>query len=221
MALIFLFVLAFGAFAITIVVVQYRARQARVRSLATIARRIGFTFSAADTDHLVDMPFRLFSRGDKRAAELVLSGTHDGIPLRMFDYWYRVDSGKNTTYYRFSCALATIGAACPRLEIGHENFLTRLGDGFGLGDVELEYDEFNRRFQVKCADQRFAFSLLDGEMMQWLLDRDTFESVEVDGPWVLLVRRKLDPAQWLDLGTWIDGFVRHVPAVVFSTYPPR
>ena len=84
--------------------------------------------------------------------------------------------------------------------LGHENFLTRLGDHLGLHDVELEYDDFNRRFRVKCDDQKFAFSLLDGKMMQWLLGADTFDSVEVDGPWVLLAGPKLDPARWLDLG---------------------
>ena len=95
----------------------------------------------------------------------------------------------------------TIPAACPRLRLGHENFLTRLGDHLGLHDVEFEYDDFNRRFRVKCDDQKFAFSLLDGKMMQWLLGADAFDSVEVDGPWVLLAVPKLDPARWLDLGT--------------------
>jgi hypothetical protein len=99
--------------------------------------------------------------------------------------------------------------------------MSRLGDHLGLHDVEFEYDEFNRRFRVKCDDQRFAFSLLDGRMMQWLLGADTFETVEVDGPWVLLAVGKLDPARWLDLGTWLEQFHRQIPAVVYSTYPPR
>ena len=60
---------------------------------------------------------------------------------------------------RFTCAVAVIAAACPRLRLGHENFLTRFGDDVGLRDVELEYDDFNRRFRVKCDDQKFAFSL--------------------------------------------------------------
>ena len=118
----------------------------------------------------------------------------------MFDYWYYDETsdgpgGRSRTYHRFTCALATIPAACPRLRVGHEDFLTRLGDHLGLRDVELEYDDFNQRFRVKCDDQKFAFSLLDGKMMQWLLGADTFDSFEVDGPWVLLAAPKLDPAQ--------------------------
>lgn len=205
---------------------QYQARQARVAAVGALAQRVGFSFSRADADRVVDMPFNLFSRGNGRGVELVISGTHNGLPLRMFDYWYYVEtSGANNTrdrtYHRFTCALATIPAACPRLVVAHENFVTRLGDHLGLHDVQLEYDDFNRRFRVKCDDQKFAFSLLDGQMMQWLLGADGFDTVEIDGPWLLLAQPQLDPARWLDLGTWIDQFHHQIPAVVYSTYPPR
>jgi len=146
--------------------------------------------------------------------------------MRMFDYWYYDETSdsqgnRSRRYHRFTCALVTIPAACPRLRLGHESFMTRLGDRVGLHDVTFEYDDFNRKYRVKCDDQKFAFSLLDGKMMQWLLDADSFDSVEVDGPWVLLAAPKLDPAKWLDLGSWLEQFHRQIPAVVYSTYPPR
>jgi hypothetical protein len=223
LALVFVAIVA--AFGGVGYLLRVRARQARVRAVGALAQRVGFTFSDPDVDHIVDMPFALFSKCDGRRVELVISGVHDGVPIRMFDYWYYDESGgrggRNRTYHRFTCALATIPAACPRLRLGHEDLLTRLGDHLGLGDVELEYDDFNRRFRVKCDDQKFAFSLLDGKMMQWLLGADHFDSVEVDGPWVLLVEPKLDPARWLDLGSWLDQFHRQIPPVVYSTYPPR
>lgn len=225
MLTVVVFVAIVAAFGGVAYLFRVRARQARVRAVGALAPRVGFTFSDADVDHIVDMPFALFSKGDGRRVELVISGVHDGVPMRIFDYWYYDESGgrggRNRTYHRFTCALATIPAACPRLRLGHEDLLTRLGDHLGLGDVELEYDDFNRRFRVKCDDQKFAFSLLDGKMMQWLLGADHFDSVEVDGPWVLLVEPKLDPARWLDLGSWLDQFHRQIPPVVYSTYPPR
>lgn len=212
--------LALGAY------LQYRVRQARIAAVAAVARRIGFVFLQHDTDHVVDMPFGLFKRGDGRRVELVISGEHNGLPLRIFDYWYYDETsdgrgGRSRSYHRFTCALLTLPAACPPLRITHEDFLTRLGDHLGLHDVELEYDDFNRRFRVKCNDQKFAFALLDGQMMQWLLDSDHFECVEIVGPWALLAGGKADPARWLDLGTWLDQFHAHVPPVVYTTYPPR
>jgi hypothetical protein len=202
-------------------ILQAQARQARVRAVVALAPRVGFAFSSRDDDHVVDMPFALFSKGNGRKVELVISGTHAGLPMRIFDYWYYVNSGRSRQYHRFTCAVAVIPAACPRLRLGHENFLSRIGDDLGVRDVELEYDDFNRRFRVQCDDQKFAFSLFDGQMMQWLLGADNFDTVEIDGPWVLLARPRLDPSRWLDLGSWLDQFHRQIPPVVYSTYPPR
>jgi len=204
---------------------RYRARQQRIGAVAALAQRLGFTFSVNDTERVVDMPFALFSKGDGRKVELVVSGTHSGLPTRMFDYWYYDDSSDgrgrgSRTYHRFTCALIQIPAACPPLCLDHEDFLTRLGSHVGFHDVELEYDDFNRRFRVKCKEQKFAFTLLDGEMMQWLLDSDRFKTLELVGPWALLAGSRLDPARWPDLGTWLDQFHAHVPPLVYSTYPP-
>lgn len=226
MGLLVVVLAAFVAIAIAAAYAKFRRRQARVAAATALAQRIGFSFSTDDVDHIVDMPFVLFGRGDKRAVELVVSGEHNGLPLKIFDYWYYdastdAQGNQQRSYHRFTCAIMTIPAACPRLQLGHENMLTRLGSHFGLHDVEFEYDEFNRRFHVKCTDQKFAFSLFDAGMLQWILDVDTFDTVEVDGPWVLIAGPKIDPAGWLDLGTWLDQFHRRIPGVVFSTYPPR
>jgi hypothetical protein len=222
----FLVVIAVVAVLIGIWYAQYRARLARMNAVAAIGANVGFTFSAEDPDFIVSMPFVLFSRGDGRGVENVLTGTHDGIPMRLFDYWYYDETrdsrgGRSRQYHRFTCALASIPAACPRFQLGHENMLTRLGDHLGLHDVELEYDEFNRAFRVKCDDQKFAFSLLDGQMMEWILGTGSFAVVEVDGPWILVAADKLPPAQWLTLGSWLEQFHRRIPAVVYSTYPPQ
>jgi hypothetical protein len=204
---------------------RYRARQQRIRGVAALAQRLGFGFRLDDEDHIADMPFALFSRGDGHEADLVVSGTHNGMRLRMFDFMYYENNSdgrgnRSRTYHRFTCAILQIPAACPPLCLDHEDFLTKLGRHVGIHDVELEYDEFNKRFRVKCKEQKFAFTLLDGDMMQWLLDGDGFETLEVVGPWVLLAVNRLDPARWPDLGTWLDQFHAHVPPLVFSTYPP-
>jgi hypothetical protein len=221
MALLFLAGGGFAAYAY----LKYRARQARISAVQALALRLGFDFVVDDVDHLTAMPFALFAKGDGRQADLVCSGTHNGRPLQLFDfvYWEESSDGKgrrSRTYYRFTCAIVRISAGCPGLCITHEGVFSRLGSALGFRDIELEYDDFNRRFRVKCNDQKFAFTLLDGEMMQWLLDADSFEALEVVGPWVLLAANRLEPARWPDLGTWLDQFVTRVPPLVYSTYPP-
>ncbi|MDP9333045.1 MAG: hypothetical protein M3Q30_07030, partial [Actinomycetota bacterium] len=97
---------------------RFKMREERVRAVVALAQRIGFTFCNADVEHLVDMPFALFSKGDGRRIELVISGVHNGVPMRMFDYWYYDETSnghgaRSRNYHRFTCALATIPAACP------------------------------------------------------------------------------------------------------------
>jgi hypothetical protein len=222
-------VLFVGGFVVLVVAAAFvalAARQGRVRGVAALAPRVGFTFSQNDTTGIAQMPFAFFRMGRGQKASLVISGTHNGLPLCIFDYQYYIDGGRSRDYHRFTCAILTIPAACPPLRLSHENVLTRLGDHLSHHDVKLEYDDFNRRFLVNCEQQKFAFALLDGQMMEWLLEADggnvtRFNRVEILGPWVLLVHARLAPASWLNLGTWLDTFHSHIPAIVYSTFPNR
>jgi hypothetical protein len=200
---------------------QSQARQRRMAAVATIGSRIGFTFSASDVEGLRDLPFSLFDRGSRRQLTNVLYGTHNGVPTHFFDYAYYVSEGRSGRWYRYTCALATVPAACPSFALGYESFFSRVAEHVGMHDVQLESDDFNRRFRVQCRDQRFAFSLLDGAMMEWLLESKQFQSLEIDGPFILAVFPQLDPSQWLSMGAWLDQFHAHVPEVVYSTYPPQ
>jgi len=201
--------------------VQFKTRQARSRAVAAVAASVGFTFTGNDTHGIAYLPFTLFKQGKGRKASLVISGTHNGVPLNIFDYEYYVQGNRSREYHRFTCAVLTIPAACPPLRLTHENFLTLLGDHLGHHDVKLEYDDFNRRFNVSCEDQKFAFTLLDGAMMQWLLDDDKIQHLEIVGPFVLFASPRRKPAVWLNLGTWLDGFQSHIPPLLYTAYPPR
>jgi len=197
---------------------QFQQRQARMRAVMALVTRIGFTF-ARDGYDIPEMPFAFFRQGHSRKAQFVVSGRHDELPLEMFDYQYTTGNGRSSQVHRCTCAILTIPAACPELALSHENALTRLEDHLVHHDVELEYDDFNRRFRVSCEQQQFAFAVLDGEMMQWLLSADGFEHLEIMGPWVLLVSRSVPPVSWVNLGNWLDAFHAHIPPIVYSTYP--
>jgi Protein of unknown function (DUF3137) len=202
---------------------QYRTQRKRRAGLFTVANQLGLRFSIDDPDGTVGLPFALFTKGKKRGVENVMWGTRDGVPIRLFDYWYYEErsDGKGTTrtYYRYTCAVLTVAADCPALRIGRENILTRLGSSLGFKDVELEYDDFNRAFRVHCEDQRFAFSILDGRMMEWLLELHSLEALEIVGPYVLFIAPKLEPNSWPVLCEVIEQFHVLVPRVVWTTWP--
>jgi hypothetical protein len=208
---------------------QYKLRQRRIADLVETAQDLGFQFAERDPHGIIGFPFELFGRGDGRRVEHVMWGERHGLPLRVFDYWYYEESSdgrgnRSRTYHRYTCVVCTIGADCPALRIGHEGFFSRVGSALGFKDVELEYDDFNRQFRVRCDDQRFAFSLLDGRMMEWLLrvggrDAGGVEILEIVGPFVLIAAPKLAADQWPVLVDVAEQFHAHVPRVVFATWP--
>jgi hypothetical protein len=188
-----------------------------------VAQRLGFQFAADDVDNTMGFPFDLFTRGDGQGIENVMWGERNGVPMRAFDFWYYDESTDNKgrrsrSYHRFTCAVMTIAADCPTLRIGHDGFFSRLGSALGFEDVELEYDDFNREFRVHCADQKFAFSLLDGRMMEFLLQVSSIETLEIVGPFVLVAVGKLASEDWPALVETAEQFREHVPNVVWTTW---
>ena len=203
---------------------QFQLKRKRVANLFTVAQRLGFQFSEVDPHGTVGLPFPLFTKGVKRRVENVLWCERDGVPIRAFDYWYYdetsdTNGNRSRQYHRFTCAALVIAADCPSLRIGHESVLSRLGSAIGFHDVELEYDDFNREYRVRCEDQKFAFSLLDGRMMEFLLKVGSIESLEIVGPFVLITTGKLASEDWPALIETAQQFHAHVPNVVWSAWP--
>jgi hypothetical protein len=203
---------------------SYRAKQKRIAALVGVANQLGFEFAAADSQNCLGFPFALFERGDGRGVENVMWGRKDDVAMWLFDYWYYETQSdgrgsRSRRYFRFTCAVMTIDADCPSLRIAHEGFFSRVGNVLGFKDIELEFDDFNKEFRVRCKDQKFAFSLLDGRMMEWLMQTRSLETVEVVGPFVLLAIGKLVPADWRALASAAGEFHAHIPNVVWSGWP--
>ena len=214
----------FVLFAVAAAAIRYFQRQRtdkRNGAVEAIAMSVNFDFSFFDPSGIAEMPFRLFGLGRDHKAQRVIWGTHNGLPLQIFDYEYVTGEGRSREVHLNTCAILSVPAACPPLCVTHDNALMRLEDHLVHQDVQFEYDDFNRRFRVNCENQKFAFSLLDAQMMEWMLATDSFDRVEIVGPWVLIARRQLDPALWLSLGNWLDAFHTRIPPIVYTAFPPR
>lgn len=153
-------------------------------------------------------------------------GTWHGIRVRAFDYWYYEESTdsdgrRSKTYYRFSCAVSEIEAACSPITIDRENLLTRIADGLALDDIRFELDEFNRAFNVKAGDRRFANDFVDQRMMEWLLGSPSEFRFDACGPWLMCFGKKQRPNELIPLLGTLEGFRDRVPRVVYDLYPRR
>jgi hypothetical protein len=203
---------------------SWQAKQRRRSALATFAAAHGLTFSPVDTGALErSYAFDLFSLGDGRGCENVISGAWQGVPMREADYWYYEQStdGEGHTsrsYSRFSVVVVDLDGVLPVVRIERENLLSRLADHLGMSDIEFESEEFNRCFNVKAKDQEFAFKLLDARMMQWLLDAPDKVCLEVVGPNVLLYCGRLPAERVGEVFAAAKSFVDHVPRLVWTEY---
>jgi uncharacterized protein DUF3137 len=214
----------FGLLAAGAGYLAYYLRKKRREELASTAFQLGLEFSADDPFGCLSYPFALLGKGDGRGTENVMWGVWKEIPVREFDYWYYEEStdskgNRSKTYYRFSCAVTEIAAACAHLTLDRENLFTALADRLGLRDIEFESEEFNREFNVKSGHRKFANDLLDARMMRWLLQTDDAFRFEVSGRWLLAYSKKRRPQDLIPLFGTLQQFREHVPRVVYELYP--
>ena len=204
-------------------------KQKRIKELALQARQLGLQFSTTDPFNTLGEPFGLFRRGDGRGVENVMWGTWQAVDIHQFDYWYyeeSTDSQGHTskTYYRFNCVMAPIEASCPELSIDHESLFSRIADHLSFHDIEFESEEFNKKYQIKSSDKKFANDFIDSRMIQFLLAHGDGFSFEIVNDRMLCVHKKVQPTELVPLLGTMKSFHDQIPRVVYELYgkePPR
>jgi hypothetical protein len=202
---------------------SYARKRKRQQALATFASQYALQLSPEDVLDMTSYPFRLFSEGDGRGCENVMTGSWQGLPVTEADYWYYTQSNdshgrSSRSYHYFSVIVAGLECDVPEISIQRERVLSRLADHLGFHDIEFESEDFNRRFQVTSRDREFAFQLVDDRMMRWLLSTDGSVGFETYGPNLLAWTKRLNPSELPVLFGSAKAFVEHVPRLVWTEY---
>jgi hypothetical protein len=215
-----LWLLGLAVFGAVSTYVGYRQLK-RAGDIQEVARRAGLAYADSDLFGTTRLAFDLFRRGDGRGIDHMLWRPEDtNKGRRVFDYWYyHEDNEGRKSYRRFSCALALVGGSWPRITVEREGMVDRIAGALGVGDIEVESDEFNRLFAVQCEDRRFASALLDAEMIAFLTATRGELNFELRGRWLLIWRRPVSARLLPGLLAVADGFVQRVPRVVWELYP--
>lgn len=85
-----------------------------------------------------------------------------------------------------------------------------------MRDIHTESERFDRRFEVRSPDRRFALAFVDARMMRWLLEQPPGVGFEILDGW-LMVFRPRTTTSLDDLGRTVelyDGFRERIPGVV-------
>jgi hypothetical protein len=153
---------------------SYQQAKKRRQALQQYALANRWTYIPRDDSQCMRWQRSPFDEGFDRRALNVLRGTFRSHDMLAFDYQYKTRttdgegrSSTQTHHYRI-CALA-LPTWLPYLEVGPENVLTRLGGAVGLRDIELESEDFNRKFRVHANDAKFAYDVLSARTMAALL----------------------------------------------------
>jgi len=198
---------------------QWSSKQKRRQAVLAFARSHHFEFSLTDPFDTRSFPWTFFQTGMNRKVENVVWGEDAGHKVRLFDYSYQETSGDNRSTEQFTCAMVQLPFDGAHLSLFPENMVSRLAEMVGFGDLQFEYDAFNRAFKVRCADRKFAFAVFDAAMMQWLLDAPHPKALEIGGPLVLVGFDQLAPTEWGNLLGFVRDFVSRIPSVVPELYP--
>ena len=209
--------------AIAVGVYLYRQEQKRIALLVNFCASEGWQFSREDPYGLVDrwdgMPF---GKGYARHVQNVVSGTYEDMQLVAFDYSYKEDSGsgsnRNTTTYRYVVVALGMPCALPEVSLTPEGLFSRIGNVLGFQDIELESEEFNRRYRVRCENPKLAMDVLTPRTMEFLLANDVL-AFRLVGPDALSYdSARLSPYAIMSAAHMLAGVVKGVPAFVWDDH---
>jgi hypothetical protein len=184
--------MVFGTLVIGLAVLSHYLNVKRRKDLEAEAARLGWTF-VPDKDHGLSLRFpnlKCLNRGSNRYAFNLLSGQCSGRPACGFDYHYETYSTdskghRKTSHHWFSVAMIETDLPLKPLLIRPEGFFDRIGEFFGLDDIDFESAQFSREFHVTSPDRKWAFDVIHQATMEFLLDAPRF-TIELHGPRVFV-----------------------------------
>jgi hypothetical protein len=141
------------------------------------ARQLSFL---ADKDYSCESRFPYFSclkqgNSHSRYGFNHMWGSYRGREICAFDYHCTTGTGKSKKEKCFSAVVVESDLPLKPLLIRGETFLDKVGEFFGLDDIDFESAEFSRQFHVTSPDRRWAFDVLHQQAMEFLLDAPRFD----------------------------------------------
>lgn len=119
-------------------------------------------------DHLQPFGFGF----DKTVQNLLVRQDQD-ISIYAMDYTCktREGSGKNQSVrtHRFTVVCMRQGLVWPHIQLSPEGFGHKVSKLFGMRDLSLESEEFNKKYFVSAEDERSAYDILHPQCIDFLL----------------------------------------------------
>jgi hypothetical protein len=148
----------------------------------------------------------LFDAGHSRKWGCTLSGSKNGVPFTAFEYEWVTGGGKNRhTHHVRAIVWEDTGAAFPRFALTPEGFLSRIGQVFGMQDIDFaDAPEFSRAYRLRGDDEGAIRTFFTPELRAFFAATPD-QRVSARGPSLFWWQNRRLPAvdaldAWLDEG---------------------
>lgn len=132
----------------------------------------------------------------------------------------RDSSNKTKSYSKARTgAVVKVDAFLPAMMIAPSNLITRAFEMVGAEDIDFESEEFNRGYDVRCSDKRFASLFLDAQMIDFILGFERHFAFETFGNYVLCHAKMCEPRQLPILAARMGELLPLVNQLVYDEYP--
>ena len=167
------FILVLGLAVLVVVAVTIGERKRR-EQVAGALKELGFdtvikpgkpekAAAFAPFEHLKD-----HLRHGEKGVRWSAAGALGAARLSVIEHSYTVSTGKSSTTFYNTVARVEAPAAWPALRLSEEHLFHKLGGLFGMKDMQLDNEHFNKRWRITCDHEDFALLVLTPEVQEWL-----------------------------------------------------
>jgi hypothetical protein len=196
--------------------ILFKALSNRGAQLASCAQSLGLQYSH-DKPASVGAPFFLVRRGAFPLKDAIW-GDWRGLRVRYADYRNFVPP---SSVVDFSVVCADLSIRVPYIQISKKGGFARLAKALGARQADLVPERFSREFRVKSKVDQFARTLIDADMMAWLISSNPKLRFEMAGSRLVVSRWVVVPLHPSELPSLLDAaveFAAHIPKAVLVDY---
>jgi hypothetical protein len=220
----------------------------RERALRRVAASQGLRFSDSDPAGIGSVRFPTFARARGVRVSNVLWDRAAGEPAvaRVFDFalfeerdasrdqrdsldgladeLFGFDARPRTEVTRVYApprtgAIVRVDAFLPPCSITPAGLMSRTFETMGIPDLDFESDAFNRGWDVRCGDNRFAQLFIDAQLIDLVLGLGEKVGLETFGNYVLFTSRFASPAKAVQLLRTATRLPAILSPLVMEEYP--
>ncbi len=163
--------------------------------------------------------FPLFNEGTARTISPALVGLDQlGNNWYIFEYCYTVRSGKSTITHQFTVAIVQSQIEFPEMALQPEHVGHSIGKFLGMQELQVESEEFNKRYYIKTSDERRSLDLLHPVAIEVLLRQPDYEW-HMNGQFAMIhVTGPAGADQIEQMKNCIDEFLSQIPTYYRQDY---